>query len=982
MDIKDIIPLIQEHKWKTTFSGSLLAEGKSFVGAKLVGDVKLEFLQTGDAEIKATVTQKDGNQYTPSIAIWTEKSNASNEEKPTLIFDAECNCPVRTNCMHSAATFHYLAKSPKERIHLAAGKGLPKPIDTLNHGGTLYPKPLPPNPELNPLNDPPSGTPTFSFQVQNLPRKQDRTQHHWLPKIGAHAFATYEGQYQVPLDHGGILEPIVRKDGTKLFRHRMEETNALTILYGLSLMPCHEKPPASLKNSLKKIELPASLLLPHLGTLWAPCKKEWPDTDIYWTRFQHEGVQALQKRGWTVQCGPDIGQPPLVFKTDTWRAEIVDEGKGWFHLTAGFQIDGEKFELQPILAALLTNNFMEATEAMPHDQDFMIFLPDGRGLALPVGRFRRILQTLAHLIEAPFFKEGYKPKKKEQDNTGFHLQAYDAALLLQADQADLASLLGEEKTTPNPEAQPLFQLDTAQIPELQQLADTLPNVVTNKLGNFTSLPTPPTPDSLQADLREYQLQGYHWMQFLAQHHLHGILADDMGLGKTLQCLTHILAEIENNRTNNLPSLVIAPTSVVENWKAEAQKFAPSLDILILQGNKRHTLFSEIDNVDVVITSYALLHRDIYTLQRYQFHLLILDEAQHIKNAKAQVSQTVRLLQAQHRLCLSGTPVENNLSELWSLIDFLIPGHLNTLENFNSTYRIPIEKRQQTDLLPALTKRIAPLILRRTKNEVAKELPPKTEIPHTIPLHTDQQDLYETVRSTMDKQVRQALAQQGNEAQILFLDALLKLRQICCHPDLLDANQQKNPQSAKFDYFCELLQTLRAEKHRILLFSQFTSMLSIIQDHLIKIGCDYLKLTGETNNRQELVNRWQSGEGEIFLISLKAGGTGLTLTGADTVIHYDPWWNPAAENQATDRAYRIGQDKPVFVHKLICQHTVEERIQQMQSKKGNIADTLLEGTLNNPSKQLTTETLNHLLAPVRETSENSETFETIEPDLIN
>ena len=409
----------------------------------------------------------------------------------------------------------------------------------------------------------------------------------------------------------------------------------------------------------------------------------------------------------------------------------------------------------------------------------------------------------------------------------------------------------------------------------------------------------------------------------------------------MQMLTHVLSEIERDRNGGLPSLVIAPTSVVLNWQREAAKFAPGLKVVVIQGANRKSKFREIPRADLVLTSYALVHRDLETLRNYEFHLVALDEAQYIKNPGAQVTGAVQQIRAKHRLCLSGTPVENNLGEIWSLIHFLMPGLLGTSEVFKATYQTPIEKQGSEVKRKALARRIGPLILRRTKHDVAKELPPKTEILHLVQMNEIQKDLYETVRSTMDKQVRQALALRGQESQIVFLDALLKLRQICCHPALLK-DRDTDADSAKFEYLVDLLVTLRSEGHRVLLFSQFTSMLDIIEAYLVSEEFEYLKLTGATKDRQDLVERFQGGEGEVFLISLKAGGTGLTLTGADTVIHYDPWWNPAAENQATDRAYRIGQDKAVFVHKLICQNTVEERIQKMQEKKDDLATDLLSG----------------------------------------
>ncbi|MEQ1841877.1 MAG: DEAD/DEAH box helicase, partial [Verrucomicrobiales bacterium] len=563
------------------------------------------------------------------------------------------------------------------------------------------------------------------------------------------------------------------------------------------------------------------------------------------------------------------------------------------------------------------NRFLEVTEGMPSGQEFMIFLPDGRGLALPVGRFRRILTTLGELLE---FKFGNGPVK---------LGKLDAALVA-------AELEGEAVAITVPD----------EVGELSL-----------RIHDFERIERVPVPPGLRAELREYQLDGYYWMQFLVSHGLNGILADDMGLGKTLQTLTHLLAEIESGRSDGLPSLVIAPTSVVMNWQREAAKFAPDLKVLVLQGADRKANFRKIPRADLVLTSYALLHRDLDQLLGNEFHLLALDEAQHIKNPGAQVTQAVATLRARHRLCLSGTPVENHLGELWSLMHFLMPGLLGSLDTFRSVYQTPIEKNGSEAKRAALARRVGPLILRRTKHDVAKELPPKTEILHEIEMSEAQKDLYETVRSTMDKQVRQALAIRGQQAQIVFLDALLKLRQICCHPRLLK-EQESAASSAKFEYLIDLLEVFREEGHRVLLFSQFTSMLDLIEAHLVEEKVVYLKLTGETKDRQSLVERFQGGEGEVFLISLKAGGTGLTLTGADTVIHYDPWWNPAAENQATDRAYRIGQDKPVFVHKLICRNTVEERIQQMQGKKDDLATDLLSGATT--SLNLTPETLAGLL----------------------
>jgi SNF2 family DNA or RNA helicase len=454
------------------------------------------------------------------------------------------------------------------------------------------------------------------------------------------------------------------------------------------------------------------------------------------------------------------------------------------------------------------------------------------------------------------------------------------------------------------------------------------------------------PESLNAELRDYQKTGTEWMNFLSNHELNGILADDMGLGKTLQTLTHILKLKAEGK--NGPVLVVAPTSVVPNWLAETKKFTPSLRAIILHGPQRKKLFTHIPHADLVLTSFALLQRDVTDLKKHNFQLVVLDEAQHIKNPSAKVSQAACELKSRQRLCLSGTPVENNLGELWSLFRFLMPGFLGPLERFRRNYQNPIEKDNDEERREFLRARLGPLILRRTKDQVATELPPKTILVHPVDLNSAQRDLYETVRATMDKQVREAIAARGLEqSQFAILDALLKLRQICCHPALLKLQTEeakKAKRSAKLDYLFELLDTLFAEGRRVLLFSQFTSMLELIERELNVRRHSYLKLTGESKDRGNLVERFQNENIPIFLISLKAGGTGLNLTAADTVIHFDPWWNPAAEAQATDRAYRIGQDKPVFVHKLICSGTVEDRIHQLQQKKALLADSLLSGAV--------------------------------------
>jgi superfamily II DNA or RNA helicase len=641
---------------------------------------------------------------------------------------------------------------------------------------------------------------------------------------------------------------------------------------------------------------------------WFPDPGRVP-VDTFWHQFRGEFSEMLENSGWKIKYEEGVGHKVHDAAPEKWYTRLISESEddkyagdfsdgGWFSLSVGFDVDGERYDLMPILAGLLKQDFLEETLDRPNQGFVYAPLPNGDALKLPIGRVRRLLQHLSALVDPKFFGKA-------------RVHALDAAAL--------AGLEGLGIETPKGLA------------KLKQ-----------RLENFSKVEEVETPGEIKATLRDYQKSGFQWMQFLAGHGLHGILADDMGLGKTLQTLAHLMAEKTSGRSGGRPSLVIAPTSVVSNWRAETIKFAPGLRVLVLNGADRKKYYRSIPYADLVITSFALLQRDIEKLMGYEYHLMVLDEAQYIKNPRAKVAQAACRVVARHRLCLSGTPIENHLGELWSLMHFLIPGFLGTEDAFNKNFRKPIEEEGDAEKNALLKKRIAPLVLRRTKDQVAKELPPKTEMVHLIELSSDQKDLYETVRATMDKRVRAAIAARGIEqSQIVFLDALLKLRQICCDPRLLPEDFAAGiTSSAKLEFLKEMLETLVEESRKILIFSQFTTMLALIEEHLVKTKVPYLKLTGGSKDRGKLVEEFQSGKFPVFLISLKAGGTGLNLTAADTVIHYDPWWNPAAEAQATDRAYRIGQDKPVFVHKLLCQETVEERIHRLQLDKAKLAEGLL------------------------------------------
>jgi SNF2 family DNA or RNA helicase len=449
------------------------------------------------------------------------------------------------------------------------------------------------------------------------------------------------------------------------------------------------------------------------------------------------------------------------------------------------------------------------------------------------------------------------------------------------------------------------------------------------------------PTLLCAELRDYQKIGVAFLQNLREHEAGAVLADDMGLGKTLQTIAHLCVEIEAGRATQ-PSLIVAPTSLVGNWQRELSKFAPSLEVCVLHGPQRATRRDAAKKADVCITTYPVLLRDAEYFHAQEYHYVILDEAQTIKNHRSRAHESVRKLNSAHRVCLSGTPIENGLEELWSLFDFLMPGLLGGETAFRQFYRIPIEQHKDEQRLAALRAQVSPYILRRLKRDVAKELPDKTEIVRAVEMRGKQRELYESIRVAAHQDVRSTIRKLGVAGSTLkILEALMKLRQLCCDPRLVKSEAARFVrESAKYDLFMELVETSLSAGHRILVFSQFTSMLSLLAQGLTERSIRYLILTGATQNRQKPVDAFERGDADVFLISLKAGGTGLNLVSADTVIHYDPWWNPAAQDQATDRAYRIGQKRPVFVYNLVIAGSVEERMLALQQRKRELAHSVL------------------------------------------
>ena len=454
------------------------------------------------------------------------------------------------------------------------------------------------------------------------------------------------------------------------------------------------------------------------------------------------------------------------------------------------------------------------------------------------------------------------------------------------------------------------------------------------------------PKSLNADLREYQLVGYNWLKNLDDYNLGGILADDMGLGKTLQVLAILLSYKENSK-NKQPSLVICPSSLSLNWQSEANRFTPSLKTMVIAGTseERKNKIKQIGNYDIAITSYDLLKRDIeyYEECNYEFRYLIADEAQYIKNNSTQNAKAIKKINAKTRYALTGTPIENSLAELWSIFDFIMPGYLFTYKKFKSIYESPIIKDNDQKAMNKLKMLIEPFVLRRTKKQVLVELPEKTISVLNNDMEEDQQKIYMSYLSKAKKEISDEIKINGFEnSHIKILAALTRLRQICCHPSLFIDDYKMG--SSKLNQCMEILRDGIEAGHKILLFSGYTSMFDIIEKELNDNNIKYFKLIGSTkvDERIELVEEFNSNpEIKVFLISLKAGGTGLNLTGADMVIHYDPWWNASAENQATDRAYRIGQKNNVQVYKLITNNSIEEKIYELQKKKTELIDNMLD-----------------------------------------
>ncbi|HEY4082213.1 MAG TPA: DEAD/DEAH box helicase [Burkholderiaceae bacterium] len=650
----------------------------------------------------------------------------------------------------------------------------------------------------------------------------------------------------------------------------------------------------------------------------------------FFSAFWLEKVPLLKQAGWRVEVAPGFAHYPAI--AEGWQCTIerlsAPRRRGSWLLSLGLEIEGETVDLAPLVADLLRRDsrwlYAEQIEAIEDEAVIMLHAPGGRRIEARAAPLKQVVGAMLDLLTDVKPHEG-----------PIELSDWDAARIAQIDSRAGWQFFGDA--------------------DLRVLGE--------RLLAAGAPPPVASPEGLGVTLRPYQETGLAWLQYLRAQGLAGILADDMGLGKTAQTLAHVLTEKLAGRLDR-PALAVLPSSLLFNWAIEAQRVAPDLKVLVLQGPARAERFAEIPNADLVLTSYPLLWRDLDAYKRQKWHLLILDEAQTVKNAAGRAARAVRRIEARHRLCLTGTPLENHLGELWAQFDFLMPGFLGDARSFQRHWRKPIEEGGESLRAELLAARVRPFVLRRRKDEVATELPPMSMVVRRVELFGAQRELYESVRVAADKQVRRALARADFQGSLItVLDALLKLRQVCCDPRLVKGEDfGQDAERAKLTLLLEMLPELIAEGRRVIVFSQFTEMLALIGAELVDLP--HLTLTGDTPvaRRAEVVSRFQALEVPLLLASLKAGGLGLNLTAADTVIHFDPWWNPAVQAQASARAHRIGQDRPVFVYQLVVAGSIEERMLELQERKKSLADGVL-GSDSGSALKFTVSDLENLLAPL-------------------
>ncbi len=593
-----------------------------------------------------------------------------------------------------------------------------------------------------------------------------------------------------------------------------------------------------------------------------------------------DGLPVLAKEGFEI-----LGEESLVrFRVKRAKANFavnISSETDWFDLELNLEFDGIAVSLEELKRALKANKKF-------------VKLHDGSLAKLP----EKLIEKVNYILN-------FGRVENESIRFANHHLSFIDRMLVEADQKNLDSL-SEEKL--------------------------------KKLDKFDKIKDVTIPENFIGELRDYQKAGYDWLNFLKDFSFGGILADDMGLGKTIQALALLRNEI--NKHPQKLNLIVAPTSVIFNWIREIERFTPGFSVLVHYGTRRTKDIRRLKKHQLILTTYGHLRRDITFIKEISLNFAILDESQYIKNPMSETSKAVRLLTAHHRIALTGTPVENNTMDLWAQFAFVNPGLLGDQNFFKENFMRPIEKDQNVQVADSLRRLIFPFILRRTKEDVAKELPPKVQSITYSPMTDEQEKIYNKWRLSYRDSILSEIESKGlNKSKFKVLEGLTKLRQIACHPELVDSKFIE--ESGKFKALMEMVEEIISEDHKVLIFSQFVKMLQIIKRNLDTDGIPYSYLDGSTKDRQKAVDEFQNNENvKIFLISLKAGGIGLNLTAADYVIHYDPWWNPAVEMQATDRAYRIGQTKKVFVYKLITKDTVEEKIVKLQDQKMELVNSLI------------------------------------------
>ena len=670
----------------------------------------------------------------------------------------------------------------------------------------------------------------------------------------------------------------------------------------------------------------------------------WALKDHDWTERGAAVLAEAQTAGFEIEIDPAF---PLSLQDVPTPELALSPGQqnGWYRIALGVSINGEPVDLAPALARLIgaqkdPEAWLAAVAEIPTVL-LSVAHKKSKGGAVVV----RLPGERVHALLAPVF-DWFRGGALAP------MSGLQAALLPELP-ATAVRYLGRDD--------PRWLAMRAAVAEGAQLTAASPAA------------------GFAATLRPYQLHGLSWLQHLYSIGMSGVLADDMGLGKTVQTLAFLHARRAAAAGQGRPCLIVAPTSVTVNWLAEIRRFTPSLKVVTHYGAVRALTDSALATADLVVTSYPILQRDDVRFAQCEWDVVVFDEAQMIKNAKAKTYMAAQNLRAQMRLALTGTPMENHLGELWALLNLLLPGLLGDLDSFNRIFRHPIEQRAAAGQMQKLRGRVRPFLLRRTREEVLDDLPEKTEYTRLIELLPAQVDVYESLRTAMDDDIRKVIEKKGlKQSTIHILDALLKLRQVCCDPRLVrlpengdTAHRFAEAGSAKLDWLRSHVPELVEEGRKILIFSQFTSMLALISEALSEEGIKFVTLTGDTRDRETPIREFQSGEVPVFLLSLKAGGVGLNLTAADTVIHYDPWWNPAVEAQATARAHRIGQHKPVFVTRLVAQGTLEESMMTLIARKRELAAALLDGDAG-ALTGITLADVESLLAPMSSFAETPET----------